>query len=188
MFKKIHCIVLISLSLLSCQKDKKQDPFEVSFNRIGKLTNTIKVSQLDSIYANDSIVRNSGNGSIVDVAKTIEIYEKGGTKLLSLEPREDNNPASSIESIQIIDSRFKTVSGLSIKSVFKDIKDNYNITKINNTLSSAVIFIDSIQASIAIDKKELPNELKFDTSAKIEASQIPDSAPIKYFIINWEEK
>ncbi|GAA0731796.1 hypothetical protein GCM10009430_44350 [Aquimarina litoralis] len=188
MFKKIHCILLISLSLLSCQKDKKQDPFEISFNRIGKLTNITKVSQLDSIYANDSIVKGSQSGGFVNVAKTIEVYEKGGAKLLSLEPREENNPESSIESVQIIDSRFKTTSGLSTKSIFKDIKDNYTISKINNTLSSAVIFIDSIQASISIDKKDLPSSLKANTAAKIEASQIPDTAAIKYFIINWEEK
>ncbi|MBQ4805050.1 hypothetical protein J8L88_19455 [Aquimarina sp. MMG015] len=186
MIKKISSILLVCISLLSCQNDKKQDPFEISYNRIGHLTNTIKVSQLDSIYANDSIVKMSKNDNIMDVANTIEIYEKGGAKLLLLEPREENNPESSIESIQVIDPRYKTISGLSANGVFKDIKDNYSITKITNTLSAAVIFVDSIQASITIDKKELSSELKFNTDKKIEASQIPDSATIKHFIINWE--
>jgi len=92
-----------------------------------------------------------------------------------------------IESIQVIDPRYKTVSGLSVSGVFKDIKESYTITKINNTLSAAVIFVDSIQASITIDKKELPSELKFNTDTKIEASQIPDTAKIKHFLINWDE-
>jgi len=186
MSKKISFLVLICFSLLSCQKDKKQDPFEISFNRIGKLTNTTKVNQLDSIYANDSIVKNSKNSPFVSISKTIEIYEKGGAKLLNLEPKQENDPASVIESVQIIDPRYKTVSGLSIDGIFKDIKDNYNITKINNTLSSAVIFVDSIQASISIDKKQLPSELKFNTDIKIDASQIPDSAKIKHFLITWD--
>jgi len=53
-------------------------------------------------------------------------------------------------------------------------------------LSAAVIFVDSIQASITIDKKELPSELKFNTDIKIKSSQIPDSAKIKHFLINWD--
>jgi len=187
MLKKISCTLLICLSILSCQNDKKQDPFEISYNRIGNLTNTIKVNQLDSIYANDSIVKMSENDKFLAVSSTIEIYEKGGAKLLSLEPKDENSPESIIESIQVIDPRYKTVAGLSAKGTFKNIKDNYTITKINNTLSTAVIFVDSIQASITIDKKELPSELRFNTDKKIEASQIPDSATIKHFIINWED-
>lgn len=186
MFKKISCMVLICFSIISCQKDKKQDPFEISYNRIGKLTHTTQVRQLDSIYANDSIVKNAKENQFVTISNTIEIYEKGGTKLLRLEPKEENDPASVIESIQIIDPRYKTISGLSVASYFKDIKDQYTITKINNTLSAAVIFVDSIQASITIDKKELPSELKFNTDIKIKSSQIPDSAKIKHFLINWD--
>ncbi|WP_299314468.1 hypothetical protein [uncultured Aquimarina sp.] len=186
MSKKISCLLLICITLLSCKNDKKQDPFEISYNRIGKLTNTIKINQLDSIYASDSIVKMSKNSQYLSVSNTIEIYEKGGVKLLAIEPREENNPTSVIESVQIIDPRYKTVSGLSVDGVFKDIKDNYSITKISNTLSAAVIFVDSIQASITIDKKELPSELKFNTDKKIDASQIPDSATIKHFIINWD--
>ncbi|MFD2564574.1 hypothetical protein [Aquimarina rubra] len=187
MFKKISSILLICLSIVSCQKDKKQDPFEISYNRIGNLTNTVKVNQLDSIYANDSIVKLSKTNQFVNMSNAIEVYEKGGAKLLSLEPKVENDPTSVIESVQIIDPRFKTVSGLSVDGVFKDIKDNYNISKINNMLSAAVIFVDSIQASITIDKKELPSELKFNTDTKIEASQIPDSAKIKHLIINWDD-
>ena len=187
MFTKISTILFIFLTLLSCQKENKKDPFKISYNKIGDLTNTTRVNQLDSIYKNDSIVKPSKNTQFLGIANTIEIYEKGGAKLLALEPREPNNPESSIESIQIIDPRYKTSSGLSIDGVFIDIKNNYTVTKISNTLSAAVIFIDSIQASIAIDKKGLSNELKSNTDIKIRASQIPDSAKIKHFLINWDE-
>ncbi len=187
MFKKISSLLLVCLTIISCQKDKKQDPFEISYNRIGNLTSTTKVNQLDSIYAKDSIVKMSKTGQFAGMSNAIEIYEKGGAKLLSLEPKKENDPSSVIESVQVIDPKFTTTSGLSVNGVFKDIKDNYTITKINNTLSAAVIFVDSIQASITIDKKELPSELKFNTDKKIEASQIPDSAKIKHFIINWND-
>jgi len=187
MFTKISCILLICLTICSCQNETEQDPFEIAYNKIGHLTNTTKVHQLDSIYKNDSVVKSSQNNQYLGASNAIEIYEKGGAKLLTLEPKEPNNPESVIESIQIIDPRYKTISGVSVHGTFIDIKSSYTITKINNTLSSAVIFIDSIQASISIDKKELPSELKSNTNIKIEASQIPDVAKIKHFLINWNE-
>ena len=48
-----------------------------------------------------------------------------------------------------------------------------------------MIFVDEINAFFTIDKKQLPGELRFDTSAKIEAIHIPDEATIKYFMIGW---
>jgi hypothetical protein len=39
---------------------------------------------------------------------------------------------------------------------------------------------------VTIDKKELPAELRYDTQARIQASQIPDDAKIKYFMIDWD--
>ena len=39
---------------------------------------------------------------------------------------------------------------------------------------------------ITIDKQELPSELRYDTQSRILASQIPDNARFKYFMINWD--
>ncbi|MBQ4822226.1 hypothetical protein [Aquimarina sp. MMG016] len=189
MYTKKNIITLfIGIVLISCQKEKKLNPFEISTNRIGHLTNVIKVNQLDSIYASDSIVKRKKTDQFITASNEIEIFEKGGAKLLILEPREELNPESTIETIQIIDPRYHTDLGLSADGVFMDIKNNYKISKINNTLSSAVIFIDSIQAYLTIDKKELPSEFKFNTDTKIEAANIPDSAKIKHFLITWDEK
>jgi len=180
-------ILLISLSVQSCQKkEKTQNPFGVATNRIGHLTHTTTLNQLDSIYANDSIVRNKANNTSLSNASEIEIYEKGGKKLLILEATQEDDATATIENIEIIDPRYKTIAGLSCNGVFKDIKDHYTISKINNTLSAAVIFIDSIHASLTIDKKELPDTFKFNTDIKIEATQIPDTAKIKHFLIHWD--
>ncbi len=86
----------------------------------------------------------------------------------------------------MVDPRFKTEKGFNSKGVFKDLKDNYTISRITNTLSVAMISIDEINAYVAINKKELPKELLFDTKSKIEAVQIPDEAKIKYFFLDWE--
>ncbi len=182
---RIFIVLLTSALILSCQKEEKQDPFEISNNRIGLLTHEIKINQLDSVFASDSIVTISGEKSLSS-SNEIEIYEKGGAKLLVLEAKNESDPTSTIENIQIIDARYKTHTGLSSESIFKEVKDHYTISKINNTLSTAVIFVDSIQAYFTIDKKELPREFQYTTDIKIKASDIPDSSKIKHFWINWD--
>ncbi len=49
-----------------------------------------------------------------------------------------------------------------------------------------VVFLKETDVYLTIDKKHLPEELRYDMNIEIEASQIPDSAPIKYFMIGWE--
>lgn len=179
---------LIILTLfLSCQKEEKQDPFGISNNRIGLLTNEIKIKQLDSIFANDSIAKKIAGTQSLRNTNEIEIFEKGGKRLLILEAKDESDPTSTIQNIQVIDPRYKTSTGLTSNSVFKDIKEHYTISKINNTLSTAVIFVDSIQAYFTIDKKELAREFQFNTDSKIEVTDIPDSAKIKHFWIHWDD-
>jgi len=184
--KFLKTCIIVAL-IISCQKSEKQNPFEITNNRIGHLTNETSVQQLDSIFANDSIVKRGIENKSLLSSNLIEIYEKGGAKLLVLEPNAQSDPKAIIESIQIIDPRYKTNKGLSTASVFKDVKEQYAISKINNTLSAAVIFVDSIQAYFTIDKKELPKEFQFNTDRKIESSDIPNSSKIKHFWIHWDK-
>ena len=176
--KNLLAIAILCIFFTSCEKE--QDPFLITATNIGKLTKDIKVSQLDSIYSQDSIVNNITGDEFINGGAEIDIYEKGGTYLLHLAPSEE------FDSIRIIDDRYKTEKGLTVKSTFKDIQEFYPISRIENTLSSAVIFIDEINAYVTIDKKQLPSKLQFDTSTKIEASQIPDNAVIKQFWVGWE--
>ncbi|MEW7280029.1 hypothetical protein ABW636_15655 [Aquimarina sp. 2201CG1-2-11] len=178
-------VLFVLLVLTSCQKEEKQDPFKISTNRIGALTNKIKVRQLDSLFANDSISKTRTGNQFLKNIKEIEVYEKGGAKLLILEAYDETDPNSKIASIQIIDPRYKTDLGLSTESLFKDITDHYTVSKINNTLSTVVVFVDSIQAYFAIDKKELSQEFQHSTDIKITTKDIPNSAKIKHFWIDW---
>ncbi|MBQ0736086.1 hypothetical protein [Aquimarina celericrescens] len=186
MTNRFFQILILSTLLFNCQNEEKPNPFDISHHRIGLLTNEIRVHQLDSIFAKDSIVKIKIGDQSLRNTNEIEIFEKGGAKLLVLEVTKESDPTSTIQNIQIIDPRYKTNSGLSSSSTFKDIKDHYTISKINNTLSTAVIFIDSIQAYFTIDKKELPKKFQSNTDTKIEVSDIPDSANIKHFWIHWD--
>jgi len=181
--KKLSILIIAAFTIISCSKES--DPFLIDANRVGQLTKEIRINQLDSIFKNDSIVRNTQDAGYSSSTNDIEIYDKDGSPILILEPIQQFDSTSTVGYIQILDSRYETAKGLNIHSTFGDVVENYGISRIENTLNSAVVFIDELNLYLTIDKKELPSSLRYDTDTRINASQIPDSAKIKYFMISW---
>jgi hypothetical protein len=151
---------------------------------VGKLMRTSLVSELESIYSQDSIVRDTSLPTLVSNANTIKIFEKGGQQLLTLTPNGDSIPKIGI--IRVFDPRYKTEKGIGLQSTFKDIKDKYVIKKIVTSLNNVIIFIEDSDVYYTIAKEELPASLRYDTSINIEEVQIPDEAKIKYMMIGWD--
>ncbi|WP_223033030.1 hypothetical protein [Hanstruepera marina] len=176
-------LILILLVIIGC--GKQQDPFLISNKSIGLLTDSTQVKDLKDIYKNDSIVFRTEDHEFIGNRNDIEIFDKTGKMLLVLTPNKPKDSTATIETIKIIDPRYKTVKEINTLSTFGDIKNNLKISSIQNTLRNVVVFVNEIDAFITIDKKELPAELQFDTSTQIEAIQIPDKAKIKYFMIGW---
>ena len=182
--KKLLLLSISIVCLASCAK--KEDPFLIQKDQIGKLYQDITVQQLDSVFANDSLVKRIGEGDFVQAGDVkYLIFEKGGKQLLTLTPRQQHDENEKIKTIQIHDPRFKTDKGLTLKSTFKDIRENYKIKHIHNTFRNILVTVDGNEY-FTIDKKELPEDLRYDINLNIEALQIPDAAKIKYFMINWE--
>ena len=184
MYKKALLILGLCASITSCTSDE-DNPYLITAQQVGALKKEIKINQLDSIFKNDSIVRQTSGPQEFRSTDEIKIFSQDGEALLSLEPLQEFDSTSTIGYIRILDPRYETKNGLSVHSTFKDIVENYNISRIENTINSAVIFIDEINAYITIDKNQLPTNLRYDTDSKIMASQIPDTAKIKYFMIYW---
>ncbi|MFL1897412.1 hypothetical protein ACJRPK_17050 [Aquimarina sp. 2-A2] len=179
-------LILIScIFLWGCSSSEQTNPFNFGKNKVGKLTPQTSISAIDSLYKNDSIVNRNHTNALLSNTNEIEIYDSSGKKLLIIEPSTDDTNSAMIKSIQIIDPRYSTEEGISINSTFKDVRETFPISKINNTLSTAVVFVDSLNAYITIDKKFLPTNYKNNTDIKIEANVIPDSATIKHFWIQW---
>jgi hypothetical protein len=177
--------VLIVLSIVlfaSCAEE--QDPFEWNKDRIGHLTKDTMVSELDSIYATDSIVNASGNEEYRNGPAPIEIYEKGGKHLLTLTAY-DTDSTATIENVRVRDARFTTEKGINIDSNFKEISEAYKVSSIDNLVNSAVVWIDDQNFYFTIDKEKLPTEVKFDITTPIEKTMIPDSAVPEYVFISW---
>jgi len=167
----------------SCKKE--QNPFEISKQHIGFLTDSTQVKDLNSIFANDSVVKFIGGDEFTGAVNNIDIFEKGGKKLLTLSPKQALDSTATIASIHIFDDRYKTDKNISVLSTFKDIKGKYQTFRIINLINSIVVAVDEINAVFTIDKEELPANLRFDMDLKFEATHIPDEAKLKYFFINW---
>lgn len=184
MHKRIILSLGLSLSILSCGTDE-ENPFLITPTQVGPLKKEIRINQLDSIFEGDSIVRQTSGPEQLRSTDEIKVFDKDGQPLMSMEPLQDFDSTSTIGYIRILDPRYVTKHGVNIHSTFKDIVENYTISRIENTINSAVVFLDEINAYVTIDKNQLPTSLRYDTDSKIMASQIPDDAKIKYFMIHW---
>ena len=182
--KNILSIVIIACSLLviSCGDGGR---FTIEKGKVGHLTPKTTIEELDEIFENDSIVKNLSEGALGDNYFQDDdeylVYEKGGKLKLTIVPKEQLDSTSTIKSIEIHDARFKTEKGLSLNSNFSEINTNNNINRIESTFSSASLFIDDLNATIAIDKEELG--LKEFSTQKVTLEQIPDLAKMKSFIV-----
>src|SRR5690606_24884577 len=131
---------LLAIFLISCEKE--DDPFLITQNSVGLLTREVQVNELDSIYFNDSIVKEVTESQYFDTSNEIKIFDKSGKQMLHQDPEQAFDSTSNIGYIQIHDQRFQTDKGLATHSIFKDIVKNYTISRIENTLSAALIFIN----------------------------------------------
>ena len=184
MTKHIFSLIICSLVIVSCNK-KEQDPFQISKQNIGLLTDSTQVKDLELAFPNDSISKFNGDNKFTGNINLIGVFDKSGKKLLTLTPSKTLDSTAVISTVKIEDKRFKTDKQLSTISTFKDIKDNYKISGINNLINSIVVSVNELNAAFTIDKKELPANLRFDMNITIDPIQIPSEAKIKYFMLHW---
>lgn len=183
-FKKITYLLLVSFLFIQCAKN---DQFLIGKDKVGPLTKETEIKDLSAIFSQDSIVSNLYADQEIDKRLfSVEndvylIYAKKGKLLLEIVPTNLNDKSSRIKSIQIYDNGYKTSKGISLQSTFKDIKEHYRVNKVETTLTSATLFIDELNATISIDKKELG--MNSFSRAEVVINQIPDLAKIKYFTI-----
>jgi len=172
--------------LLFAQCTEEKDPFLIKNGELGHLTKKMQMKQVDSIFSMDSIVSLSSIENTLGTQGEVEVYEKGGKKLLLLSPDNETDPNSVITNIQVFDERYKTEKGLHLNSTFADVKANYEVAGIQNAINSVVVFLKDSDIYLTIDKKDLPSSLRYNNNIKVEVTQIPDSATFKYFMIGWD--
>jgi hypothetical protein len=184
MLKKIIAIVSVTLLFIQCKEEI--NPFLISNDSVGALTRGMTIKEIDSIFAQDSIVKLYAQNEELPTQGEVEVYEKSGTKLVSISPVTNNDPDALISNFQFFDPRYKTDKGLNLSSTFKDIKANYKILNIETTISTVVIFLEDNDLFINIDKNELPENFRYNPNLVIDVTNIPDEAKIKYFMLSWK--
>ncbi len=184
MLKKIIAIVSVTLLFIECKEEI--NPFLISNDSVGALTRGMTIKKIDSIFAQDSIVKLYAQNEELPTQGEVEIYDKNGTKLVSISPVTNNDPDALISNFQFFDPRYKTDKGLNLSSTFKDIKANYKILNIETTISTVVIFLEDNDLFINIDKNELPENFRYNPNLVIDITNIPDEAKIKYFMLSWK--
>ena len=184
MLKKIIAIVSVTLIFIQCKEEI--NPFLISNDSVGALTRGMTIKEIDSIFAQDSIVKLYAQNEELPTQGEVEIYKKNGTKLVSISPVTNNDPDALISNFQFFDPSYKTDKGLNLSSTFKDIKANYKISNIETTISTVVIFLEDSDLFINIDKNELPENFRYNPNLVIDITNIPDEAKIKYFMLSWK--
>ena len=180
--KKVLLIALASFTFIQCSKE--DDRFLIQKDQIGVLKRDFNIKQIDSVFANDSVVKHSSQEGFISSNTDIEIYEKGGAHLLSLSPSEADDDAK-ITIVTIRDERFKTAKNISSKSTFKDFKDNYKVSKIDRILNNINVEFKNEDFYITISVDQLPSQYKFDYTTTIDVASIPDTAKIKDLRLDW---
>ncbi len=185
LIKKIFYLITLLIFFVQCNQSNK---YEVKKGMVGNINKQTIIADLGKIFKNDSIVSNKSYLDSLNTKKMFslnddefDIYSKTGKKLLEITANTQNDSLSKIKSIGIYDSNYVTDKGISLKSTFKDINENYLVNNVETTLTSATLFIDELNATISIDKKELGIS-KFSRE-EVALNQIPDMAKIKYFTI-----
>ena len=174
--RKIIFLGVLMTVIGSCSTNKE---FEITEGSIGLIAKTTLLSEIETLYAKDSVVVNGTSNSI----EKIDVYQ-GKNLLFSLSPKTEN--PEQIGTVKIEDPRFEIKgSGISLSSTFQEIQSKMEIDKIIPTAMSASIFIKNSPFLFAIDKGNLPESIKYGYDP-IEKTQVTESTPIKYFFISWE--
>ncbi len=180
-----YYIVFLFVFLLGC--NKKDPQFSIEKGRVGILLKGTPTEKLDSIFRLDSLVKLTDEGNYTYVNKNrYVLYDSQGNHLLTMTPAKTKDSIEVVENIRIYDPRYSTDTGITINSTFKDIKDHYTVSRITNSINNILVFVNELDAYFVIDKKELPENLRYNINTNIQEVQIPDAAKIKYFMIGWQ--
>ena len=182
-----HYLLLAALLGLFVACEKTTDPFLITTNSIGLLTDSTMIKELKTIFKNDSLSKFIGGDEFTGSTNTISVYEKvSGALLLELDPNSALDSLSTIRTVRIMDPRYKNQDGINSLSTFGELNSNYKISSIQNTLRSLIISVNDINAYFTLSKKQLPEEMRYNMNSKIEAISIPESAKIKDFYLQWD--
>lgn len=173
-------IGLLFLSILLVQCGQGNDTL-IAKNQLGKINKNTSIEDLDKIFKNDSIQKNPQDSELI---REYKVIAANGKVDLTFVTRIQNDSIKGLDLVKIYGSQYTTEKGISTISTFRNIADAYSIDKIEPSFSAAILFIDEINATISLDKKDLGLD-EFNMN-DIRQDQIPDEASIRYITLWFE--
>jgi len=171
-------LLLLSIIFVQCGQDKDT---MILKNQLGKITKNTSIEELDKLFKNDSIQKLPVD---TDMVREYRVFGQDGKTSLVFLTKVRNDSIKGLELVKIYSDRYMTEKGVSTKSTFKDVADNYSIDKIETSFSAAILFVDELNATVLVNKSDL-NLDEFDMR-EIRADQIPDEAKINYISLWFE--
>ena len=169
--------------LLGCQNQHHIDKrYLITKNSVGHLTKGTRVNQLDSIFSQDSVLVKRVNRRFSE-GNTIVVYGENHHEQLLLKPAQRFDSTSVIASVEIVDTLYQTRDGLRLGGDFEVAESHYRISRIENILGAAVVFLDDLNVYFTIDKAAIKKPTKM--GVQIKASQIKDTAEIQHLWVSW---
>jgi len=180
--KKLNLILFSLLILGACTKENKQ--YTIDKKRVGKITDSTKVKDLEKIFIKDSIVKNTEGDSAFEAYDEYTVFDKKTKEpLLIIIPKQTNDPESVIKEVDILSPKYQSLKGITIESTYGQVKKAHKIGKLDTSLNYIVLYLDDLNAIMDIRKSELPLSLQNNPSLKIDQTMIPDKAKMKHFIV-----
>ena len=177
--KRLYFPVILALVFSACN----DNAMIIDDTSVGPLIETTRVFELAKLFPGDSLAgrRIEGDSLIGEV----ELYDAEGKIRLIIFPKDETDPKSELSYARIIDPKFTTKNGIGAASTFGALKNQYEVDGLNNAINAVVVSFKDTPWYVTIDKKELPENIRYDYASKIELAQIPDEAKIKYFFYTW---
>ena len=177
--KRLFLFALLSFVLNACNDSS----LLIDSTSVGPLTQASHIYELPKLFAGDSLAARRIEGD--SLIGEVELYDKQGNLRMIVFPTDENDPKSTLSYLRIIDPKFTTKDGLGAASTFGEFKDKHQVAGIDNAINAVVVSFKDMPWYITIDKKELPENIRYDYASKIEIAQIPQEAKIKYFFYTW---
>ncbi len=169
--------LVVLLLLVQCAEENTV----IKKKQLGEISNSTTIEELDAIFKNDSVQKLPEGESPV---REYKVFDASGKPSLIFVTRVENDSLKALEHVKIYSSAYATEKGVSTASTFEEVRSQYTIDDIEPSFSSAILFIDEINATISLDKNDL-NIDEFDMR-DIREDQIPDLASILYITLWFE--
>ena len=177
-------VLFLSILLTSCNTNSE---FLIEKNRVGPLTNETEIQDLAAIFSSDSLVAHLSEGAIGYGGAMMEsedeylVYSKDGEHLITVVAENPLDSTSLIDRVEIISEAYQTNSNVGIGSTFDQVNLNVQIDRVEKGLTSAILYVDELNATLVIDQKELGmNSLR---PGKMLLERIPGDSKFRSFTV-----